>query len=89
MNLNHVYATPDLYYVLKTLYSDLEPFFCFVQYLAAGVLPKKIPTSCMDLSNLSLNINFDNLKEISAALCLLRSSPNLRKLEIFVSTHLV
>ncbi|RHN73870.1 putative F-box domain, leucine-rich repeat domain, L domain-containing protein [Medicago truncatula] len=55
----------------------------FLKYLAAGVLPVKLPTPCIYLSYLSLCINFDNLKEISAALCLLRSSPNLRKLEIF------
>ena len=89
MNHNHVYATPDLY-VLKTLYSNLNPFFIvLLQYLAAGVLPVKLPTPCIDLSILSLTINFDNMAEISAALCLLRSSPNLRKLEIYVSTCLV
>jgi hypothetical protein len=60
-----------------------------LQYLAAGVLPVKLPTPCIDLSYLSLSINFDDLNEISATLCLLRSSPNLRKLEIYVSTHLV
>jgi len=48
--------------------------------LAAGVLPKKLPTPCMNLSHLSLTINFDDLKEISAALCLIRSSPDLRKI---------
>ncbi|XP_039686472.1 F-box/FBD/LRR-repeat protein At1g13570 isoform X2 [Medicago truncatula] len=64
---------------------------CFLKYLTAGVLPKKLPTPCMDLSHLSLSINFDDLKEISAALCLLRSSPNLRKLEIFkeIEVHTV
>jgi hypothetical protein len=55
--------------------------------LAAGVLPVKLPTPCIHLSFLSLSINFDDLNEISAALCLLRSSPNLQKLEIFVSIH--
>ncbi|KAI5393654.1 hypothetical protein KIW84_060686 [Lathyrus oleraceus] len=51
-------------------------------YLAAGLLPIKLPTPCIGLSYLSLSINFDDLKEISAALCLLRSSPNLQKLKI-------
>jgi len=88
MNHNHVYATPDQY-VLKTLYSNLEPFFALLQYLAAGVLPLKLPTPCVDVRFLSLSIHFDNLEEISAALCLLKSSPNLRKLEIDVSTHVV
>ncbi|XP_058724939.1 F-box/FBD/LRR-repeat protein At1g13570-like [Vicia villosa] len=55
---------------------------CFLKYLAAGILPMKLPISCIGLSYLSLSINFDDLKEISAALCLLRSSPNLKKLEI-------
>ncbi|KAI5393652.1 hypothetical protein KIW84_060686 [Lathyrus oleraceus] len=55
---------------------------CFLKYLAAGLLPIKLPTPCIGLSYLSLSINFDDLKEISAALCLLRSSPNLQKLKI-------
>ncbi|RHN60675.1 putative F-box domain, FBD domain, leucine-rich repeat domain, L domain-containing protein [Medicago truncatula] len=54
----------------------------FLKYLAAGVVPVKLPTPCIHLSHLLLNINFNDLKEISAALCLLRSSPNLRKLKI-------
>ncbi|CAI8583586.1 unnamed protein product [Vicia faba] len=56
---------------------------CFLKYLAAGVLPVKLPTPCIGLTYLSLSINFDDLKEISAALCLLKSSPNLKKLEIY------
>jgi len=59
-----------------------------LQYLAAGVVPVKLPTPYIGLSYLSLTINFGNMKEISAALCLLKSSPNLRKVEISVSTHL-
>ncbi|XP_058724941.1 F-box/FBD/LRR-repeat protein At1g13570-like [Vicia villosa] len=55
---------------------------CFLKYLAAGLLPRKLPTPCIGLTYLSLSINFDDLKEISAALCLLKSSPNLKKLEI-------
>jgi len=55
--------------------------------LAAGVLPVKLPKPCIDLSFLSLTINFDDMEEISAALSLLRSSPNLQKLEILASTH--
>ncbi|CAL5206265.1 unnamed protein product [Lathyrus oleraceus] len=54
----------------------------FLKYLAAGVVPVKLPTLCTDLDCLSICINFDDLKEISAALCLLRSSPNLQTLEI-------
>ncbi|CAJ2635383.1 unnamed protein product [Trifolium pratense] len=55
----------------------------FLKYLVAGVVPVKLSTPCIYLDDLSLCINFNDLKEISAALCLLRSSPNLRKLEIF------
>ncbi|AES59262.2 putative F-box domain, FBD domain, leucine-rich repeat domain, L domain-containing protein [Medicago truncatula] len=54
----------------------------FLKYLAAGVLPVKLPTPCINLSFLSLTINFDNMEEISAALCVFRSSPNLQKLKI-------
>lgn len=60
-----------------------------LQYLAAGVVPIKLPTPCINLRHLSLCIDFDDLKKILAALCLLKSSPNLRKLEIIVSTRLV
>jgi hypothetical protein len=69
--------------------SDLESFFCFVQYLAAGVVPEKLPTPCINLRFLFIFIRFNDMKEVLAALCLLRSSPNLQKLEIFVSTHIV
>ncbi|GAU26963.1 hypothetical protein TSUD_06350 [Trifolium subterraneum] len=66
--------------------SNLLKFFDHqphIQRLEIGVLPVKLPTPCIDLSYLSLSINFDDLNEISAALCLLRSSPNLRKLDIY------
>ncbi|CAK8569933.1 unnamed protein product [Lathyrus sativus] len=61
---------------------------CFLKYFAAGDLPVKLPTPCADLSYLSLTIHLDDLKEISTALCLLRSSPNLQKLKIFVEIEL-
>lgn len=50
-------------------------------------MPLKLPTPCMDLSYLSIRINFNDLKEISAAQCLFKSSSNLRELEILVSTN--
>ncbi|CAJ2635381.1 unnamed protein product [Trifolium pratense] len=56
--------------------------FQLEKYLAAGVVPIKLPTPWIYLNDLFLCINFNDLKEISAALCLLRSSPNLRKLKI-------
>ncbi|CAL5206276.1 unnamed protein product [Lathyrus oleraceus] len=55
----------------------------FIKYLAAGVVPVKLPTPCINLSYLNLGIRFNNLKEISALLCLLGSSPNLQKLELY------
>ncbi|XP_058735914.1 F-box/FBD/LRR-repeat protein At1g13570-like [Vicia villosa] len=55
----------------------------FLKYLAAGVVPVKLPTPCINLLALSLFINFDDLKEISAALCLLRSSPTLKSLTLY------
>ncbi|PNX75132.1 F-box/FBD/LRR-repeat protein, partial [Trifolium pratense] len=61
---------------------SFDKTFQLVTYLAAGYVPIKLPTPCIYLDDLFLCINFNDLKEISAALCLLRSSPNLRKLEI-------
>ncbi|KAI4316776.1 hypothetical protein L6164_024721 [Bauhinia variegata] len=60
----------------------LEVQSYFLKYLALGIVPPKLPRPCIDLSYLSVRINFNDLKEISAALCLLRSSPNLQEPEI-------
>ncbi|KAL6493137.1 hypothetical protein OROGR_032896 [Orobanche gracilis] len=60
----------------------LEVQSFFLKYLAAGAIPGKLPTPCMDLSFLSLRINFNDMEENLAALCLLRSSPNLQELEM-------
>lgn len=57
---------------------------CF-QYLAAGMIPGKLPVPCADLSFLSIRQNFNDTDENLAALCLLRSSPNLQELELLVS----
>ncbi|RHN77020.1 putative F-box domain, leucine-rich repeat domain, L domain-containing protein [Medicago truncatula] len=54
----------------------------FLKYLDAGDVPVKLPTPCINLSSLFICIRFNDLKQILAALCLLRSSPNLRRLEI-------
>lgn len=51
-------------------------------------MPIKLSAPCINLRSLTLFINFNDLNQISAALCVLRSSPNLQNLEIFVSTHL-
>ncbi|XP_027332203.1 F-box/FBD/LRR-repeat protein At1g13570-like isoform X2 [Abrus precatorius] len=60
----------------------LEVQSYFLKYLAVGVVPINLPRECADLSYLSIRINFNDSKEISAALCLLRNSPNLQELEI-------
>ncbi|KAI4336918.1 hypothetical protein L6164_015390 [Bauhinia variegata] len=60
----------------------LEVQSYFLKYLAVGIVPPKLPRPCVDLSYLSVRLNFNDLKEISAVLCLLRSSPNLQELEI-------
>ncbi|KAE9458568.1 hypothetical protein C3L33_09550, partial [Rhododendron williamsianum] len=54
----------------------------FLKYLAVGKIPGKLPVPCMELNYLSIRINFNDLDESLAALCLLRSSPNLHELEI-------
>lgn len=54
---------------------------CF-QYLAAGNVPGKLPAPCIDLTHLSIRINFSSVEENLTALCLLRSSPNLQELEM-------
>ncbi|KEH39805.1 transmembrane protein, putative [Medicago truncatula] len=53
-----------------------------LQYLSAGVVPTMLPTPCINITYLWLSINFNDLKEISAALCVFRSSPNLKELHI-------
>ncbi|KAK2452819.1 F-box/FBD/LRR-repeat protein [Trifolium repens] len=55
----------------------------FIKYLLADVVPVKLPTPCINLTSLSIYVNFNDLKEISAVICLLKSSPNLKALEIF------
>ncbi|CAI8601767.1 unnamed protein product [Vicia faba] len=55
----------------------------FLKYLAAGVVPVKLPTPYMNLTYLGLLINFIDSKEISVVLCLLKSSPNIREFTIF------
>ncbi|KAH6758587.1 hypothetical protein C2S51_018822 [Perilla frutescens var. frutescens] len=60
----------------------LEVQSFFLKYLAAGTTPGKLPTACLDLSFLSIRINFNDSEENLVALCLLRSSPNLQELEL-------
>ncbi|KAJ8772655.1 hypothetical protein K2173_027832 [Erythroxylum novogranatense] len=60
----------------------LEVQSYFLQYLAVGNIPSKLPKPCIDLNYLSIRINFNDLEENAAALCLLRSAPNLQELEM-------
>ncbi|GFQ04216.1 F-box/FBD/LRR-repeat protein at1g13570 [Phtheirospermum japonicum] len=65
----------------------LEVQNLFLKYLAAGIIPGKLPTPCVDLSFLSVRINFKDTEENMAALCLLRSSPNLQELEMLARSE--
>ncbi|PRQ16293.1 putative F-box domain-containing protein [Rosa chinensis] len=55
------------------------------QYLAVGPLLRKLPQPVLFLNDLYMDVNFTDLEEITTALCLVRSSPALRKLEIVVN----
>lgn len=55
-----------------------------MQYLAIGNGPSRLPRPCVDLNYLSIRINFNDFEENLAALCLLRSCPNLQELEMLV-----
>ena len=59
-----------------------------LQFLAARVVPVKLPTPCINLTSLSIRLNFNDLTEISVVLCMLKSSPNLQNFGMFVSNLL-
>ncbi|XP_057974676.1 F-box/FBD/LRR-repeat protein At1g13570-like [Malania oleifera] len=54
----------------------------FLKYLAAGDVPRRLPSPCLYLNYLSLRVDFNNWRENMTALCLFRSSPNLQELEM-------
>ncbi|XP_008236272.1 PREDICTED: F-box/FBD/LRR-repeat protein At1g13570-like isoform X1 [Prunus mume] len=54
----------------------------FLQILALGALSAELPKPCLYLNFLSISVNFNDLREILTALCLLRSTPAVRELEI-------
>ncbi|KAK9941792.1 hypothetical protein M0R45_007486 [Rubus argutus] len=56
-------------------------------YLSLGALPEKLPKPCPYLRVLSIDICFDDPDVIPTALCLLRSSPVLQELEIFMDSR--
>ncbi|XP_077225007.1 F-box/FBD/LRR-repeat protein At1g13570-like [Tasmannia lanceolata] len=61
----------------------------FLQDLAVGDVPEMVPNTFEHLKRLSLRIDFKNGKEISAILCLLRSSHLLKELEIRIVIRLL
>ncbi|XP_077223909.1 F-box/FBD/LRR-repeat protein At1g13570-like [Tasmannia lanceolata] len=54
----------------------------FLKFLAVGDVPEMVPNTFGHLKNLSLDVDFENGKEILAILCLFRSSRRLEELEI-------
>ncbi|GKF44505.1 hypothetical protein Tco_0131057, partial [Tanacetum coccineum] len=54
----------------------------YMKHLSAGGMPHKLPTSLVQLKCLSLGMCYDEEHEVSSALCLIRSSPNLVKIDL-------
>ncbi|XP_077233213.1 F-box/FBD/LRR-repeat protein At1g13570-like [Tasmannia lanceolata] len=54
----------------------------FQEFLAAGRVPERLPTTYHNLKNLHLDANFEDLNETLTVLCLLRSSSSLQTLKI-------
>ncbi|KAF8407760.1 hypothetical protein HHK36_006896 [Tetracentron sinense] len=55
---------------------------CFMQFLAMGNLLKRFPVAYDRLKTISLYINFNDMKQSLAMLCLFQSSPNLQELGV-------
>ncbi|KAF3446264.1 hypothetical protein FNV43_RR11443 [Rhamnella rubrinervis] len=69
------------------LLQRLEIQSYFLKYLAVGVVLRNLPKPCVNLNYLSVRISLNDLEEISTAICLLRSAPNLQELEILARTE--
>ncbi|XP_076946190.1 F-box/FBD/LRR-repeat protein At1g13570-like [Bidens hawaiensis] len=54
----------------------------YIKYLSAGGMPHKFPTSLVHLKDLSLHVTEQN--EISSALCIIRSSPELAQIRFLM-----
>ncbi|XP_077215646.1 F-box/FBD/LRR-repeat protein At1g13570-like [Tasmannia lanceolata] len=69
--------------VLKCLCNveKLDMKYHFLKVLASGGVPKRPSSTFNHLKNLSLNINFENPKQILAAISMLRTSYNLQVVE--------
>ncbi|XP_040364312.1 F-box/FBD/LRR-repeat protein At1g13570 [Rosa chinensis] len=59
----------------------------FLKYLSLGAFPEKLPKPCEYLNVLSIDICLDDPDAILTALCILRSSPALQELEIFMDAR--
>ncbi|KAL8146270.1 hypothetical protein AgCh_004135 [Apium graveolens] len=78
-------GTSDMVKVFGGLHT-LEKFSVgryFIEYLAAGGSPNRLPKPLPCLKTLNIcDINFTDISEVSCLLCLIRSAPNLFKLNI-------
>ncbi|KAF8407759.1 hypothetical protein HHK36_006895 [Tetracentron sinense] len=54
----------------------------FMEFLAMGNLPKRLPVVYDRLKTILLHINFQDLNQCLAIICLFQSSPNLQKLDL-------
>ncbi|KAJ0445100.1 putative F-box domain, FBD domain, leucine-rich repeat domain superfamily [Helianthus annuus] len=52
----------------------------YMKYLCAGGMPHKLPASLVHLKNLALDVCLMEQNEISSALCIIRSSPELKNM---------
>nr|XP_016462973.1 PREDICTED: F-box/FBD/LRR-repeat protein At1g13570-like [Nicotiana tabacum] len=57
----------------------------FLELLSAGTVPQGLPFTLNCLWHLKLGVNFSQMGQISYSLELIKSSPNLSKLEIWVN----
>ena len=57
----------------------------WLQFFGASGMPQKLPTSLVKLRRLFLSMYLTEQADISSALCLMRSSPNIKKLDVMVN----
>ncbi|MFS8028397.1 putative F-box domain, FBD domain, leucine-rich repeat domain superfamily [Helianthus anomalus] len=70
--------------LIQTL--DISKYYMKV-YLCAGGMPHKLSTSLVHLKNLFLNVCLVEQNEISSALCIIRSSPVLERINFLMSDN--
>ncbi|KAK3015411.1 hypothetical protein RJ639_007483 [Escallonia herrerae] len=56
--------------------------------LAVAGVPSRLPSDLNHLKNLHISMSFRSLYDVSCALCLIRSAPNLQKLKIWIKAEL-